>query len=146
MLIDDIQQNFSSFSPGFWIFTGTVFKIDEQMKKIFHFASNEIELEDFLKSIDKKSADFMRSFLASSEINILNLKVKTIKNTDSYLLIQGSADADAKRAKAVCRLHLNTASKIRTEIRHCHTTAESLPRRAPRASLRFFRFPNKVFS
>ena len=78
MLIDDIQQNFSSFSPGFWIFTGTVFKIDEQMKKIFHFASNEIELEDFLKSIDKKSADFMRSFLASSEINILNLKVKTI--------------------------------------------------------------------
>lgn len=102
MLIDDIQQNFSSFSPGFWIFTGTVFKIDEQMKKIFHFASNEIELEDFLKSIDKKSADFMRSFLASSEINILNLKVKTIKNTDSYLLIQGSVIERDSKGKALC--------------------------------------------
>lgn len=90
MLIDDIQQNFSSFSPGFWILTKKVFKIDEQMKKIFHLASNEIELEEFLNIIDKKSADFLRTFFASSDKNILNLKVQTAENTDSYLLIQGS--------------------------------------------------------
>lgn len=79
MLIDDIQQNFSSFSPGFWVFTENIFKVDEQMKKIFHLASNEIGMEDFLNILDERSENFMRAFLASSEINILNLKVKTLK-------------------------------------------------------------------
>lgn len=102
MLIDDIQQNFSSFSPGFWVFTENIFKVDEQMKKIFHLASNEIGMEDFLNILDERSENFMRAFLASSEINILNLKVKTLKNTDSYLLFQGSVIERDSKGKALC--------------------------------------------
>lgn len=99
---NDIQQNFSSFSPGFWFFTENVFKIDEQMKKIFHFASNEIKLEDFLKGIDKKSADFMRTFFASSDMNILKLKVTTLENSNNYILIQGSVIERDTKGKALC--------------------------------------------
>lgn len=90
MLIDNTQQHFSSFSPGFWIFTENIFKIDEQMKKIFNFASNEVKLEDFLNTIDKKSADFLRTFLASSAINMLNIKFTRENDNEHYLMIQGS--------------------------------------------------------
>lgn len=91
MLIDDdVQQQFSSFSPGFWIFTENVFKIDEQLKKIFHLASNEITLENFLNSIDKKTADFLRTFFSSSETELLNIKFTTKNNPNTYFLMQGS--------------------------------------------------------
>lgn len=103
MLIDNTQEHFSSFSPGFWIFTENVFKIDEQMKKIFNFTSNEVELEDFLNAIDKKSADFLRSFISSSAINILNIKFTRKYDTDNYLLMQGSAiKRDANESALYC--------------------------------------------
>lgn len=91
MLIENIQQHhFSSFSPGFWIYTGNTFKIDEQIKKIFNFTSNEIELEDFLNTIDKKSADFLRTFFSSSKTDMLNIKFTRRNNTKNYFLMQGS--------------------------------------------------------
>lgn len=102
MLSENIQQNFSSFSPGFWIFSGNTLKIDEQLKKIFHLASNEVELEDFLQILDTKSANFMRAFFASSEIDMLNIKVKTPGKSDGYILIQGSAIERDTHGKALC--------------------------------------------
>lgn len=91
MLIENIQQHhFSSFSPGFWIFTGKVFEIDEQMKKFFNFSSNEIALEDFLNAISIKSAVFLRTFFSSSKEDMLNIKFTRKTDADHYLLMQGS--------------------------------------------------------
>lgn len=98
-MTSDIQQQISSFSPGFWFFDGKVFKLDEQMKKIFQLKVNEITLENFLNIIDKRSSDFIRKFFSSFYGDTLRHKFTMGENIGKYILIQGSTmnrDADGR--------------------------------------------------
>lgn len=100
LVIDGIQQ-MTSFSPGFWLFDGEIFKFDSQMQKIFQLDSHEITLENFLRLIDEKSADYLRKFFSSFHEDVLTLKFSTTGNAVKYILIQGSILDRDPRGRAI---------------------------------------------
>lgn len=102
-MIDGVQQQLTSFSPGFWFFDGKMFKLDNQMQKFFQLGTPEISLEDFLGLVDEKASDFLWRFFSSFYEDVLTLKFTTAAATaEKYMLIQGSVLNRDARGRASC--------------------------------------------
>lgn len=70
-IVESIKQQLTPFSPGFWFFDGHSVKMDEQARTLLQLDSPEVALEDFLKIIDERSADFLRKFSSSLHADTL---------------------------------------------------------------------------
>lgn len=102
-IADKLEQQLSSFSPGFWFFDGQCFRLDAQMQLLLQVETSELALEAFLQEIDPRGANFLRRFFSSLHEEVLAIKFATTGKSKRNLLMQGGILArDAEGGVTCC--------------------------------------------
>lgn len=117
-IVDDFQQQLSSFSPGFWFFDGKRFWLDTQAQSLFQTEKSTLSLDAFLSGIDAKGAAFLERFFSSLHEEILTLKFSVTRRKKKNILMQGSILARGEDG------HVSSCSGYCIELR----TLFSIPR------------------